>query len=72
MFSALVTLACAFTPNLAPLAPHIAPRAVVQQHRLAVQPVMRGWDDPFSGEAGRAGYKREKLETVRPQPLNRV
>ena len=70
MFAALVTLACAFTPNLAPLAQHVAPRAVVQQHRIAAQPTMRGWDDPFSGDAARGDNKREKLQVVRPHVSN--
>ena len=63
-FAALVTIACAFTPNLAPLGgQHVAPRAAVQQ-RVAAAPFMRGWQDPWE-DGMRNSATREKLETVR-------
>eukprot|EP00966_Prymnesium_polylepis_P098952 2291384-Prymnesium_polylepis.1 len=61
-FAALVTIACAFTPNLAPLGgQHVAPRAAVQQ-RVAAAPFMRGWQDPWE-DGMRNSATREKLET---------
>ena len=33
---------------------------------------MRGWDDPFSGDAARGDNKREKLQVVRPHVSNQA